>query len=120
VYGATHCEDEVGAVTQLNSPTGAPKAGTGTWIVVSILVALLVLVVVVLLKAIPPSQFPRISLHGWIAMGIGTFFSLFIGCGLMWLSFYSSRHGFDDRADPGRLSTRMDATKQKSGHESGL
>jgi hypothetical protein len=45
---------------------------------------------------------PQISVHGWVAMGIGTVFSLAIGCGLMWLSFYSSRHGFDDRADQGR------------------
>jgi hypothetical protein len=29
----------------------------------------------------------------------------------MWLSFYSSRHGFDDRADPGRLSRPKDVTK---------
>jgi uncharacterized membrane protein len=83
----------------------------GTWIVVAILVALLVLVLVVLLRNLPLSQFPHISVHGWIAMGIGTFFSLLIGCGLMWLSFYSSRHGYDDRADPGRLSRPKDVTK---------
>jgi hypothetical protein len=41
-------------------------------------------------------------MHGWIAMGLGTVLSLALGFGLMWLSFYSSRHGFDDRADPGR------------------
>jgi hypothetical protein len=35
-------------------------------------------------------------------MGLGTFLSLALGFGLMWLSFYSSRHGYDDRADPGR------------------
>jgi protein-S-isoprenylcysteine O-methyltransferase Ste14 len=83
----------------------------GTWTTSVVLVALLVVVVVTLVGAIPPEQFPRISVHGWIAMGIGTLFSLLIGCGLMWLSFYSSRHGFDDRADPGRLNKKKDVTK---------
>jgi hypothetical protein len=37
------------------------------------------------------------SLHGWIAMGLGTFLSLALGGGLMALVFYSARHGYDDR-----------------------
>jgi hypothetical protein len=40
--------------------------------------------------------------HGWIALGLGTFFSLLIGCGLMALMFFSSRSGHDDLADPFR------------------
>jgi len=40
--------------------------------------------------------------HGWIALGLGTFFSLFIGCGLMALMFFSSRSGHDELADPFR------------------
>jgi hypothetical protein len=40
--------------------------------------------------------------HGWIALGLGTFFSLLIGCGLMALMFFSSRSGHDDEADPFR------------------
>ena len=40
--------------------------------------------------------------HGWIALGLGTFFSLLIGCGLMALMFFSSRSGYDDAADPFR------------------
>ncbi|KRR02360.1 hypothetical protein [Bradyrhizobium valentinum] len=40
--------------------------------------------------------------HGWIALGLGTFFSLLIGCGLMALMFFSSRSGRDDAADPFR------------------
>ena len=42
--------------------------------------------------------------HGWIALGLGTFFSLLIGCGLMALMFYSDRSGHDEVADPFRLS----------------
>jgi hypothetical protein len=40
--------------------------------------------------------------HGWIALGLGTFFSLLVGCGLMALMFFSSRSGYDDAADPFR------------------
>jgi hypothetical protein len=38
----------------------------------------------------------------WIALGLGTFLSLLIGCGLMALMFFSSRSGYDEAADPFR------------------
>jgi hypothetical protein len=38
------------------------------------------------------------SIHGWIALGLGIVFSVVIGCGLMVLMFYSSRRGYDDAA----------------------
>jgi hypothetical protein len=41
---------------------------------------------------------PAVPLEGQIAMGLGIVFSLIVGCGLMALVFYSSRHGFDDAA----------------------
>jgi protein-S-isoprenylcysteine O-methyltransferase Ste14 len=88
------------------------KAGMGTWVVATILVALLVGVIIVYAYAFPADRMPRISVHGWIAMGVGAFFSLLIGCGLMWLSFYSSRAGFDDRADPGRLSKDQSSPRE--------
>jgi len=34
--------------------------------------------------------------YGYWALGGGILFSLLIGCGLMALVFYSSRHGYDD------------------------
>ena len=34
----------------------------------------------------------------YVAMGGGVLFSLLVGVGLMGLVFYSSRHGYDDRA----------------------
>ncbi|HEY8335844.1 MAG TPA: hypothetical protein VIQ05_18805 [Tardiphaga sp.] len=40
------------------------------------------------------------SIHGWIALWLGTIFSLVIGCGLMALMFYSSRSGYDETATP--------------------
>ena len=40
----------------------------------------------------------QMSIHGWIALGLGVFFSVVVGCGLMALMFYSSRRGYDERA----------------------
>jgi hypothetical protein len=42
------------------------------------------------------------SIHGWIALGLGTFLSLAVGGGLMALVFYSARHGYDDRIEVDR------------------
>jgi hypothetical protein len=44
--------------------------------------------------------------NGWIALGLGSFFSLVIGCGLMALMFFSSRRGYDEAADPFRNKER--------------
>lgn len=41
---------------------------------------------------------PPIPVEGRIAMWLGIVFSLVIGCGLMALLFYSSRHGYDEAA----------------------
>jgi TRAP-type C4-dicarboxylate transport system permease small subunit len=40
----------------------------------------------------------RMSVHGWIAMGLAGGLTLIIGGGLMWLAFYSARKGYDERA----------------------
>jgi len=40
----------------------------------------------------------EMSIHGWIALGLGAGLSLLLGAGLMALSFHSARAGFDDRA----------------------
>ena len=37
------------------------------------------------------------SVHGWIALTIGTVLSLAVGGGLMALVFHSARQGYDDR-----------------------
>jgi len=46
------------------------------------------------------------SVHGWIALGLGMFGSLALAWGLMTLAFKSSREGWDARVDntldPGR------------------
>ncbi len=44
---------------------------------------------------------PPIPALGYLAMGLGILFSLVVGCGLMALVFYSSRHGYDEPARRG-------------------
>jgi hypothetical protein len=39
---------------------------------------------------------PPMPPAGYIAMTLGIVFSVVIGCGLMALLFYSSRHGYDE------------------------
>lgn len=41
----------------------------------------------------------EISLFGWIVIGMGAFVSVMLGGGLMALSFFSARRGYDDRVD---------------------
>jgi len=47
---------------------------------------------------------PPMPVDGYVAMTLGIVFSLIVGCGLMALLFYSSRHGYDEphRADEER------------------
>lgn len=39
------------------------------------------------------------SIHGWVALTLGTVLSLAVGGGLMALVFYSARKGYDDRIE---------------------
>ena len=39
-----------------------------------------------------------LTLHGWIAVSLGVFFTVALAWGLMGLAFRSSREGFDQRA----------------------
>jgi len=43
---------------------------------------------------------PPMPQAGYVAMTLGIVFSLIIGCGLMALLFYSSRHGYDEPHRP--------------------
>ncbi len=48
----------------------------------------------------------RMSVHGWIALGLGVFGTIGLAWALMGLAFRSDREGWDDRVDnsfdPGR------------------
>jgi hypothetical protein len=45
---------------------------------------------------------------GYVALWGGIIFSLLIGCGLMGLMFYSSRRGYDEKAQNNWLSNEDD------------
>ena len=51
---------------------------------------------------------PPIPTSGYVAMWLGIIFSLLIGCGLMALVFYSSRHGYDEAVYTERNDRRPD------------
>jgi len=57
------------------------------------------LLAVVLFGTLTNWDASAMSMHGWIALGLGTFFSLVVGGGLMALVFYSARKGYDDRVE---------------------
>ncbi len=40
------------------------------------------------------------SIHGYIALTLAFLLTAGLGGGLMWLAFYSSRHGYDDDQGP--------------------
>ena len=40
-----------------------------------------------------------IGVFGWVVIGIGAVLAIVLGGGLMALSFFSSRRGYDDRID---------------------
>ena len=78
------------------------RLGAGQIILLATLSGILLLTMVWAIYVWNASSDAPMDKHGWIALGLGTFFSLLIGCGLMALMFFSSRSGHDDLADPFR------------------
>ena len=72
------------------------RVGFGQGIIIAVLAALLVGAGILAVSAWTSTSGVVISKEGWIALSLGTFFSLIVGCGLISLVFYSSRHGYDD------------------------
>lgn len=70
----------------------------GTVITLAVLVGLLVLAAAFLVIGWETPEGPRgteMSVHGYIAMALGTLFTVALGGGLMFLMFYSNRRGRD-------------------------
>lgn len=42
----------------------------------------------------------EIGVFGWVVIGIGAVLAIALGGGLMALSFFSARRGYDDRVSP--------------------
>ena len=66
--------------------------------------AIIAAFVIVLLAVVAASfyvwqEMGAISLgfHGWLAIIVGSLGSIILGAGLMWLSFYSNRSGYDEK-----------------------
>jgi hypothetical protein len=82
--------------------SGAPTRKKTTTIgTIALVVALLGLLVAALWFAVrswTAIEGPPMPEVGYVAMTIGVVFSLLIGVALMTLLFYSSRHGYDERA----------------------
>ena len=72
------------------------KPGGGTIIVLVAMLGLLVLACVFLYVGWgAPEGGSRMSTGGYIAMALGTVVTMALGAGLMFLMFYSNRHGRD-------------------------
>jgi hypothetical protein len=67
-------------------------------IVIVVLLAILAMSVFFAHDVWTSIDFSDIPPAGYVAMALGIIFSLVIGCGLMALLFYSSRHGYDEAA----------------------
>lgn len=50
-----------------------------------------------------------LSVHGWIALGLGSALSLLVGAGLMALMFHSARKGYDERIGVDKSGQNQDA-----------
>jgi len=70
----------------------------GTAALVVVLLGLLIAAIVFALRSWTSIEGPPLPGVGYLAMTIGVVFSLIIGITLMTLLFYSSRHGYDERA----------------------
>jgi hypothetical protein len=93
----------MGAIVQNLPPEKPAEAGSlsgGQFVLLGALTAILIVTIVWATTVWTSSNDVPMSKHGWIALGLGTFFSLVFGCGLMALMFYSHRSGHDESATP--------------------
>ena len=70
----------------------------GTIALVVVLLGLLIAATLFAVRSWTSVEGPPMPEVGYVAMTIGVVFSLIIGVALMTLLFYSSRHGYDERA----------------------
>jgi hypothetical protein len=72
----------------------------GTIAVIAALIIILLAALWFAVSAWTQVSGPPMPPVGYAAMIMGIVFSLVVGCGLMALLFYSSRHGYDDQHPP--------------------
>ena len=88
------------------------KPTIGTWSVVAVLMAILAAAVVFAYQGLTVHGDMTLPASVDIALGLGVFFSLLFGVGLMALVFYSSRAGYDN--PPQIESEHLDDQSQPS------
>ena len=71
------------------------KLGSGGWFAIVVLLGFLLAAGTYAFRAWTALDGVKISLAGWIFMGLGVLFTFLVGGGLMALVFYSSRNNFD-------------------------
>ena len=74
------------------------KNALGTIALVFVLLGLLIATTVFAVRSFTSVEGPPMPGVGYVAMTIGIVLSLLVGIVLMALLFYSSRHGYDERA----------------------
>jgi hypothetical protein len=79
-------------------PTEKPKSLSPTLMLAGVLGAILAVAVVMAVDVWSGAGDTGMSVHGYIAMGLGAVVTLLLGGGLMALAFFSSRRGYDDAA----------------------
>ena len=81
--------------SNINCGVGS-HVGTGSWIILIVLVSLLVATAIVVYFGWTLAKGTDVPTSGYAAMVFGVIISLAIGFGLMALLFYSSRKGYDE------------------------
>ncbi|MGB3746349.1 MAG: hypothetical protein WBD11_17755 [Xanthobacteraceae bacterium] len=92
--------DYVAEMDRPGAPTDKKTTTLGTIALVVTLLGLLVAASWFAARSWTSIEGPPMPEVGYVAMTIGVVFSLLIGVALMTLLFYSSRHGYDERAAP--------------------
>ncbi|HVZ68393.1 MAG TPA: hypothetical protein VG891_02950 [Rhizomicrobium sp.] len=77
-----------------HTPQKRPVGAAG-WIAIAALSGFLIASIAYAIHAWSRMEGTSISRFGWAMMGLGVFFTLACGVGLMGLVFYSSRKNFD-------------------------
>jgi hypothetical protein len=78
-------------------PMPDQKSSLGTITLVVALIAILAAALWYAASAWIAISGPPMPAAGYVAMTFGIIISLVVGCGLMALLFYSSRHGYDEQ-----------------------
>ena len=89
---------EPGAKRAAEPYAGARRTGLGTIVLLAALFGILAGAIWYAARAWTAVEGPPMPATGYVAMTLGVVFSLLVGCALMALLFFSSRHGYDERA----------------------